>query len=130
MTSFPSFVFSLAAIGWHVLDRFRFGSRVAISPHGLGIAVGYLCGATIFIREARKRGYPEDDSGRIMFWALIGTIVGARAAYIFTHLSQFHSVGDIFAIYRGGISLIGGIVGALLVLLLATFFGLRRMLRA
>ena len=120
--SFPSFVLSLAAIGWHVLDRFRFGSRVAISPHGLGIAVGYLCGAAIFIREARKRGYPEDDSGRIMFWALIGTIVGARAAYIFTHLSQFHSVGDIFAIYRGGISLIGGIVGAMI----ASYFIVRR----
>src|SRR5437667_4793303 len=122
MMRFGSMVWSLAAIGWHVLDRFRFGSRVAISPHGLGIAVGYLCGATIFIREARKRGYPEEDSGRIMFWALIGTIVGARVAYVITHFSQFHSVGDVFAIYRGGISLIGGIVGAMI----ASYFIVRR----
>jgi phosphatidylglycerol---prolipoprotein diacylglyceryl transferase len=122
MMRFGSMVSSLAAIGWHVLDRFRFGSRVAISPHGLGIAVGYLCGATIFIREARKRGYPEEDSGRIMFWALIGTIVGARVAYVITHFSQFHSVVDVFAIYRGGISLIGGIVGAMI----ASYFIVRR----
>ena len=108
------FVAPLAAIGWHVLDRFRFGSHIAISPHGLGIAVGYLSGATIFMREARKRGYPEDVSSRTMFWALIGTIVGARVAYVITHLSQFKSVGDALAIYRGGISLIGGIIGAII----------------
>ena len=112
----------LAAIGWHVLDRFHIGSRVAISPHGLGIAVGYLSGATIFIKEARKRGYPEDTSGRIMFWALIGTIIGARVAYVITHFSQFRSVGDVLAIYRGGISLIGGIVGAII----ASYFIVRR----
>jgi phosphatidylglycerol:prolipoprotein diacylglycerol transferase len=112
----------MAAIGWHVLDRFHIGSRLAISPHGLGIAVGYLCGATIFIKEAGKRGYPEDTSGRIMFWALIGTIIGARVAYVITHFSQFRSVGDVFAIYRGGISLIGGIVGAII----ASYFIVRR----
>jgi phosphatidylglycerol:prolipoprotein diacylglycerol transferase len=112
----------LGAIGWHVLDRFRFGSHVAISPHGLGIAVGYLSGATIFIKEARKRGYPEDASSRIMFWALIGTIVGARVAYVITHLSQFKTFGDVLAIYRGGISLIGGIVGAII----ASYFIVRR----
>ena len=77
----------LGAIGWHVLDRFRFGSHVAISPHGLGIAVGYLSGATIFIREARKRGYSEEVSSRVMFWALIGTIVG--------HLENQGSLGEI-----------------------------------
>lgn len=119
MAGFVTFV---GAIGWHVLDRFRFGSHVAISPHGLGIAVGYLSGATIFIKEARKRGYPEDVSSRVMFWALIGTIVGARVAYIITHLSQFKTVGDILAIYRGGISLIGGIVGAII----ASYLILRR----
>ena len=95
MAGFVTFV---GAIGWHVLDRFRFGSHVAISPHGLGIAVGYLSGATIFIKEARKRGYPEDVSSRVMFWALIGTIVGARVAYIITHLSQFKTVGDILGL--------------------------------
>jgi len=111
----------VAAIGWKVLDRFRFGSNFAISPHGLGIAIGYLAGTFVFIREAGKRDYPEDFSGSIMFWALIGTIVGARAGWVFTHLSDVHGIGDALAIYRGGISLIGGIVGAVI----ASYFVVR-----
>ena len=105
----------VAAIGWKVLDRVHFGKSLAISPHGVGIAVGYLFGTLVFAREARKRGYPEEVSGSIAFWALIGTIIGARAGYVFTHLSEFHSVRDVLAIYRGGISLLGGIFGAILV---------------
>jgi hypothetical protein len=33
----PAFI---GAVGWPVLDRFRFGSMFAISPHGLFIAIG------------------------------------------------------------------------------------------
>src|SRR5205823_7820985 len=45
----------------------------------------------------------------------IGAIVGARVGYVITHLSQFRNIGDVLAVYRGGISLIGGIIGWVLV---------------
>jgi prolipoprotein diacylglyceryl transferase len=106
---------ALASIGWKVLDRFRFGSGFAISPHGVGIAVGYLAGAFVLSREGPKRGVSERAVNSLVFWGLIGAIVGARVGYVITHLSQFHSVGDVFAVYRGGISLIGGIIGWILV---------------
>jgi len=102
-----------AAIGWRVIDRFHLGSRFAISPHGLGIAMGFLAGSYVFTHEARKRGYPEESYNSIILWALIGTIVGSRLGYVFTHLSQFKSVGDVLAIYRGGLSQLGGVVGAI-----------------
>jgi phosphatidylglycerol:prolipoprotein diacylglycerol transferase len=105
----------LASIGWKVLDRFHFGSRFALSPHGLGIAAGFLAGSYVFTYEARKRGYPEESYNSIILWALIGTIVGSRLGYVFTHLSEFKSVGDVLAIYRGGLSQLGGVVGAILV---------------
>src|SRR5438093_804453 len=111
-----------AAIGWRVIDRFHLGSRFAISPHGLGIAMGFLAGSYVFTHEARKRGYPEESYNSIILWALIGTIVGSRLGYVFTHLSQFKSVGDVLAIYRGGLSQLGGVVGAVL----ASYFVIRR----
>ncbi len=101
----------LAAIGWRVLDRFRIGSRFAISPHGLGIAAGYLAGAFILGREGPKRGVSERVVNSLVFWGLIGAMVGARVGYVITHLSQFSNVGDMLAVWRGGISLVGGIVG-------------------
>jgi phosphatidylglycerol:prolipoprotein diacylglycerol transferase len=108
-------VLHLATISWQVLDRIHFGSKLAVSPHGMGIAIGYLSGAYIFIYEAGKRRYPEDFSSSIMFWALVGTIVGARLGWVMTHIGGtdgIHTFPDALKIWQGGISLIGGIAGA------------------
>lgn len=104
----------VASVSWKVIDRFHFGSRFALSPHGLGIAVGFLAGAYVFVnREAPRRGIAEDTANSIVFWALIGTIIGSRLAYVITHLSEFHSLRDVLAVYRGGLSQLGGVVGAI-----------------
>ena len=53
-----------ASIGWKVIDRFHIGGSFAISPHGVGIALGFLAGAYVFIgREAPRRGYPDEAVG-------------------------------------------------------------------
>ena len=106
----------LAAIGWPVVDRVHFGSSFAISPHGVGIALGYLLGSWIMLREGPKRGMEDRHISSILFWALIGAIVGARVFYVIAHWSDFspHPL-DIFKIYNGGISLLGGIAGAIIV---------------
>lgn len=104
----------LAEIGWKVLDRFRFGDTFAISPHGVGIAIGFLCGAWVLIYEARRRRIAEDHASAWVFWCLVGAIVGARVFYVLGHYSEFDGIGDMLAIWRGGISLIGGIFGALI----------------
>jgi phosphatidylglycerol---prolipoprotein diacylglyceryl transferase len=105
----------VGAIGWEVLDRVRFGSSFAISPHGLGIAIGYLAGAVVFIRESRKRGYPEEVASSVIFWALIGTLIGARLGYVITHLSDYTRAVDVLKVWQGGISQLGGVVGAIIV---------------
>ena len=54
--SFAHQAMTLAVLSWRVLDRFHIGGSFAISPHGLGIAMGFLAGAWIFMYEAPKRG--------------------------------------------------------------------------
>jgi phosphatidylglycerol---prolipoprotein diacylglyceryl transferase len=103
---------TLASIGWPVLDRVHFGGSFAISPHGVGIAGGFLAGSWWVLREGPKRGMREDHLSSILFWALIGTIVGARFFYVVGHFSEFNSFIDMLKIYNGGISLLGGIAGA------------------
>jgi phosphatidylglycerol:prolipoprotein diacylglycerol transferase len=100
-------------IGWPILDRIRLGP-LAVSPHGLGIAAGYLAGSWWMIREGRKRGLAEEHVGSILLWALVGAIFGARFFYVVGHFSEFDSIGEMVAIWRGGISLIGGIAGAII----------------
>jgi len=105
----------LAAIGWPVLDRVHVLGRFAISPHGVGIALGFLFGAWILSREGPRRGVSLEHVNSMVFWALVGAIVGARFFYVLAHYSEFHGIGDMLAIWRGGISLLGGIAGAVLV---------------
>jgi phosphatidylglycerol:prolipoprotein diacylglycerol transferase len=108
---------SLGAIGWPVLDRFDLFGDLAISPHGIGIAVGYLFGAWILTREGPKRGVTVDHINSMVFWSLIGTIVGARLFYVIGHYSEFESIGEMLALWRGGLTLLGGIAGGVLITL-------------
>jgi phosphatidylglycerol---prolipoprotein diacylglyceryl transferase len=106
---------SLAQIGWPVLDRFRFGDAFAISPHGLFIAIGFLTGAWLMGRIAPRWGVTHDDAQGVVFWSLIGSILGARLFYVVGHFSEFDSFVDMLKIWEGGISLLGGIAGAVLI---------------
>jgi phosphatidylglycerol:prolipoprotein diacylglycerol transferase len=102
----------LASVSWPVVDRFRFGSAFAISPHGLFIAIGFMVGAWLFGRIATSRGIDERAINSIVLWSLIGAIVGARFFYVVAHWSEFASPVDTLFVWRGGISLLGGIAGA------------------
>jgi phosphatidylglycerol:prolipoprotein diacylglycerol transferase len=103
---------SIASVGWPVLDRFRIGDSIAISPHGLGIAIGFLVGSWLLMRLSVQRGIPESLANSIVFWSVIGSLIGARVAYVIAHVSDFASPLDWFKIWQGGISLLGGIAGA------------------
>jgi phosphatidylglycerol:prolipoprotein diacylglycerol transferase len=105
----------LASIGWPVIDRFHLFGDFAISPHGIGIAVGYLFGAWILTHEGPKRGVTVEHVNSMVFWSLIGTIIGARLFYVIGHFSEFDSIGEMLALWEGGLTLLGGIAGAVLI---------------
>ena len=104
-----------ASIGWPVLDRIHLFGDLAISPHGIGIAIGFLFGAWILQHEGGKRGVSVDHVNSMVFWALIGTIIGARLFYVIGHFSEFNGVADMLALWNGGLTLLGGIAGAVII---------------
>jgi phosphatidylglycerol:prolipoprotein diacylglycerol transferase len=105
----------LASIGWPVLDRIHLFGDFAISPHGIGIAVGFLFGAWILQHEGPKRGLSVEHINTMVFWALIGTIIGARLFFVIGHFSEFDGVAEMLALWNGGLTLLGGIAGAVLI---------------
>ena len=106
---------TLASVGWPVLDRFRFGDAFAISPHGLGIAIGFMIGGWLLGRIGVRRGVTPEHISTMLFWALIGAILGSRIAYVIAHLSEFSSPLEWLYVWKGGISLLGGITGAIVI---------------
>jgi phosphatidylglycerol:prolipoprotein diacylglycerol transferase len=110
--------FGIDPLAWEILPRIHLGP-LAVSPHGIGIAAGYLIGAQLLVRRARARGGPpETDLWNALFYALLGAVVGARVGYVLGHLSEVTDAGadplGVFKVWEGGISLLGGITGGIL----------------
>jgi phosphatidylglycerol:prolipoprotein diacylglycerol transferase len=113
-----AFRFQVDPLAWKILPTFNIGP-LAVSPHGLGIAVGFFIGAHLMVRRARRvGGLDEGDVWNTLFYCLLGAIVGARLAYVIGHFSEVTDGGDdllgVFKVWEGGISLIGSIIGAVL----------------
>jgi phosphatidylglycerol:prolipoprotein diacylglycerol transferase len=85
-----------------------------ISPHGVGIAVGFLLGARLMMPAANRKGITEDDVYSLLTRAAIGAVIGARLAYVINHAGDYTNVIDAFKIWQGGISLLGGFAGAII----------------
>lgn len=100
-------------LGWEVIPRIPLGN-LSVSPHGVGIAVGYFIGATLMARRARKNGFDEDHAWNAAVVGILGAIVGARLAYVIGHIDQFNEPIEYLQIYKGGISLMGGLIGGFL----------------
>ncbi len=109
----PGLVAVLSVISYDPLVRIHIGP-LSISPHGIGIAVGFMIGARFMLPESRKRGIPDDEVYPLFTRAAIGAIIGARVAYVVNHLGDYGSVLDVLRVWKGGISLLGGITGAVL----------------
>lgn len=104
----------LASISWKVVPELHVGPFM-IHPHGLLIAVGFFAGARLMQRHTRPRGIPDEQLWRVLSWALAGGLVGMRVAWDVGHWREMHSALDWIAIWNGGMSLLGGLIGAVLV---------------
>ena len=103
----------LGYLRYDPLVRIHLGP-LSISPHGMGIAVGFLLGSYFFLGWCRKAGLTDDQVYSLVNRAAVGSIVGARLAYCINHPGDFNNPLEIFAVWKGGISLLGGIGGAVL----------------
>ena len=112
MTGFVTVLHLLAALSYDPIERIGIGP-LSISPHGVGIAVGFLLGARLMLPAAARKGITEDDVYSLLTRAAIGAIIGARLAYVINHFNDYDSFLDVFKIWEGGISLLGGFVGAI-----------------
>ena len=106
---------ALASVGWPVVDRIFHIGDFSVSPHGIGIAAGFLAGSWWVMRTGPSRGVAAEHLSNMLFWALIGAIIGSRLFYVIGHWSEFDGIGEVFALQNGGFSLIGGIAGAVLI---------------
>jgi phosphatidylglycerol:prolipoprotein diacylglycerol transferase len=96
-----------------------------VRSFGVMVALGFLLGSYLFTRlVARHSTQPEIDVpryGAVTTWILIGVLAGARLMYVVVEIAGDTSTGreylanplQILAIWRGGLVMYGGFLGAL-----------------
>ncbi|TMQ71300.1 MAG: prolipoprotein diacylglyceryl transferase, partial [Candidatus Eisenbacteria bacterium] len=99
---------------------------VHIRTYGLMLALAFLVGTWLGMREAKRLGLDEDRLVNVILIVLIASVLGARALYVLEHIQEFRREwGSVIALWQGGLTLYGGIIaGTVAGLLAAQRFGL------
>lgn len=99
---------------------------IQVRSYGLMMALAFLVGTWLGLREAKRLGLDEDKVVNIILIVLVVSVLGARALYVMEHVQEFRREwGSVLALWQGGLTLYGGIVaGTAAGLMAARRFGL------
>jgi prolipoprotein diacylglyceryl transferase len=88
-------------------------------PYGLLVGIGIVVAFQLSEIQAKKHRFPHRELGRLGVWLLVGGIIGARLYHVMSEFILYqHQLWYIFAVWEGGLSIIGGMAGALCALFL------------
>jgi phosphatidylglycerol:prolipoprotein diacylglycerol transferase len=82
------------------------------------LAVGFLVGLWVTRKLTKKGGLSDEHITNVVLYGLISGIIGARIFYVVHYPDQFDSFWEIFAVWKGGLELLGGVLLAALVILM------------
>ncbi len=91
--------------------------RFHIYTYGVMVAAGIFLGASLFLREGRKKGIDPQVLGDVIIYAVISGVIFSRLFYAAVSWSEFKDdPAEILFVWRGGFvywgALLGGIAGA------------------
>jgi phosphatidylglycerol:prolipoprotein diacylglycerol transferase len=93
---------------------------VHLRSYGLMMAVAFVVGTFLGLREARRLGLDEDRVVNVILVTLIASVFGARMLYVLEHLPEFRREWtSVLALWQGGLTLYGGIAAGTLAGLVA-----------
>lgn len=100
------------------------GTNFEIKFYGVIIAIGVLLAVTYCLRRAKQFGVTQDDILNLVLICLPSAIVGARLYYVVFEWNQFFGPGipwyRFLDIRSGGLAIYGGVIGAVLGMLIYT----------
>ena len=88
---------------------------LSIFTYGFFIALGFLAGIYLAVREARRLGEEPEIIMDLCFYLLIAAIIGSRLFYVATNPKMFlDNPVEILKIWNGGLVFYGGFIAALI----------------
>ncbi|MFH1147900.1 MAG: prolipoprotein diacylglyceryl transferase [Pseudomonadota bacterium] len=94
---------------------FRIGG-LTVHTYGLFVAIGFLMGMALAVRESRRLGIDPEKTANLFFWIVISAIAGSRLLYIIVEFRSFVSAPlETVKIWKGGLVFYGGLILAVIV---------------
>ena len=84
--------------------------KLEIRWYALIITTGILLAMLYAYWRSKHEGISIDDFLDMAIFTVIFGIIGARAYYVLTSLSEYDSFGEAIAIWKGGLAIYGGII--------------------
>lgn len=104
------------------IDRvaFEFGP-IIVYWYGIIIGTGLLWGWLLASRESKKLGLKPDILADFLLWAIPAAIISARIYYVLFKWDYYkENLGEIIAIWHGGIAIHGAIIGGVITAIIFT----------
>jgi phosphatidylglycerol:prolipoprotein diacylglycerol transferase len=88
---------------------------LALGWYGLFVALAIGVGMRLAFHEARRKGLRMQQMESLATWVFVGGVVGARALHVIDRWDLYapHPLG-IFAIWNGGLAIMGAVLGGTL----------------
>jgi phosphatidylglycerol:prolipoprotein diacylglycerol transferase len=107
------------------IDRVAFKiGEIEVAWYGILIVLGMLTGLTIVLSQSRRINLTTDDTVEMFLWVIPIAVVMARLLYVMVRPEEYFDPAvwkadstqafvDMIAVWDGGITIIGGILGGL-----------------
>ncbi|MEO6744266.1 MAG: prolipoprotein diacylglyceryl transferase, partial [Caldimonas sp.] len=112
------------------LDLSKIGLPIAIHWYGITYLVAFglfLWLAALRVRQPwyAERGWDRREIEDLLFFGVLGVVIGGRLGYVLFYKPGYYAANplEILAVWKGGMSFHGGLLGVLAAMAL---FGLRR----
>ncbi|MDI6798067.1 MAG: prolipoprotein diacylglyceryl transferase [Desulfatibacillaceae bacterium] len=90
---------------------------LTVRTYGFFLALGFLAGMFVIMREAKRQGLDSEKVLDICFYSLVAAIVASRAAYVAFNWNEQFAFAPLamVRIWDGGLVFYGGFLGAVAV---------------
>ena len=93
---------------------FEFGP-LGIHSFGVMVVIAFSAGLYVATKQARRENIPSDIVFNLSICLLISAMAGARIYYVVQHIHECTRFWDVFEVWKGGLTLYGGLALALAV---------------
>jgi phosphatidylglycerol:prolipoprotein diacylglycerol transferase len=94
-------------------------TELTVKSYGFMMVVGFLTAIYIVRRLSKRMGHDPEHITNVAIYSLITGIIGARIFYVVHYWDNFKdSPIEVFSVWKGGLELLGGVISAILMIII------------